>query len=105
MPWKLNKRFAVEDKSDNDTKSSVGKGGKECQDEITVYNRYCHVYKERELEDLCSCLPHSVLMESGYDKGNWYVRLLKRVDDRLGSSTGDDKHLIPTKVIRNRDNI
>lgn len=57
VPWKLNRRY-----------SSDG------QD--VVYNRYCHVYKEGELEKLVAGLPVRI-EEGGYDCGNWFLHLIK----------------------------
>jgi hypothetical protein len=48
-----------------------------------VFQRYCHVYKRGELEDLCSRIPHCRILESGWDKGNWFVHLMKAKDARL----------------------
>jgi hypothetical protein len=45
-----------------------------------VLQRYCHVYARGELEDICSSIPNCRLVESGYDRGNWFVKL-KRIDD------------------------
>jgi alkylated DNA repair protein alkB family protein 8 len=50
-----------------------------------IFQRYCHVYKEGELEALCACVPGCKLIESGWDKGNWFVQLEKVFDKRLGS--------------------
>lgn len=50
-----------------------------------IFQRYCHVYKKGELEALCACVPGCKLIESGWDKGNWFVELEKIVDKRLSS--------------------
>jgi hypothetical protein len=45
-----------------------------------IYQRYCHLYKEWELEGLLDRLSAEVpleLVDRGYDKGNWYVRVRK----------------------------
>ena len=42
-----------------------------------VFQRYCHVYKEGELEGLCSSIPGCRIVESGWDRGNWFVQLEK----------------------------
>ena len=55
------------------------------QEKQLVYQRYCHVYKEGELVALCSSIPGCRLLDSGWDKGNWYVKLLKFHDDRLSA--------------------
>lgn len=96
VPWKLNRRFLSS--ASNTTTASNG-GAPEDKNELIVYNRYCHVYKEGELEDLCSCLPGLEIVESGYDKGNWFLHLRRRVDDRLGASLAN-VYSLPEKVIR-----
>lgn len=85
VPWKLNKRFLPENNSSKEEISNK-KALPEDQDEILIYERYCHVYKEGELEDLCSRVPGCRLVESGWDRGNWFVRLEKVRDDRLSAS-------------------
>jgi alkylated DNA repair protein alkB family protein 8 len=56
-----------------------------------IFQRYCHVYKEGELENLCSSIPNCSIEETGWDKGNWFVRLAKTSDDRLlNSGVGRD---------------
>lgn len=46
-------------------------------DELIVYQRYCHVYKKGEMESLCSKIPTCRLIKSGWESGNWYVILEK----------------------------
>lgn len=48
-----------------------------------VLQRYCHVYARGELEDICSSIPNCRLIESGYDRGNWFVKLKRINDERL----------------------
>jgi alkylated DNA repair protein alkB family protein 8 len=50
---------------------------------LVVYQRYCHVYREGELEDLCSLVPNVRILESGYDRSNWFVLFQKIDDERL----------------------
>ena len=119
VPWKLNKRFllqegqessstsanssaavsaASESKATNEEvvstpqKSTKGKKKEkqklpEDQDDIIVFERYCHVYKEGELEDLCSRVPGCQIAESGWDRGNWFVRLIRVEDSRLSGES------------------
>lgn len=89
VPWRLNKRF-IDTDADTTKGDSSGKNedlipvydeGK-CQHVIEerdeyVFQRYCHVYKEGELEDICSTIPQSRVVDSGWDKGNWFVQLEK----------------------------
>lgn len=99
VPWKLNKRFLV---SAPDATVQVN----EARDEI-IYERYCHVYREGELEDLCSRVPDCQIVESGYEKGNWFIKLLKVRDHRLAAEAiilNDEQRrkdfTVPTTVIR-----
>ena len=80
VPWNLPKRF----NDDGDDK---------------VFQRYCHVYKEGELIDLCSSIPNCKLVDSGWDKGNWFVQLQKVEDDRLQNVKGLETSL-PTPPLR-----
>jgi len=76
VPWKLNKRF-LQGSSEN-SKNSTSE-----QDEIVVYERFCHVYREGELEELCSRVPCCTIADSGWDRGNWFVMLIKTADISL----------------------
>jgi hypothetical protein len=42
-----------------------------------VFQRYCHVYKEGELEDLVALIPEVEVAEVYYDTGNWVLILRK----------------------------
>jgi SAM-dependent methyltransferase len=57
-----------------------------------VYQRYCHVYRRGELEDLCSSVPGVRIAQSGYDKNNWYIMLQKldpaSMNDESGAVAG-----------------
>ena len=44
-----------------------------------VYQRYCHVYCEGELEGLVALIPNCCIVDSGFDKGNWFVQLEKTI--------------------------
>ena len=47
----------------------------------TVYYRYYHLYKQKELEEEINCAilksNINVIIESGYERGNWYVIITK----------------------------
>jgi len=81
VPWNLPKRF----NDDGDDK---------------VFQRYCHVYKEGELIDLCSSIPNCKLVDSGWDKGNWFVQLQKVEDDRLQPNIKGLEQSLPTPPLR-----
>lgn len=42
---------------------------------LVVFQRYCHMYREGELDDLVRRVPGVRLLESGYESGNHYVVL------------------------------
>ena len=70
----------------------------EQDDKHFIYQRYCHVYKEGELEDLCSSVPGVRIVDRGFDKSNWFIVLQKydlQLDERLLVSS-NDHDLIPT---------
>jgi alkylated DNA repair protein alkB family protein 8 len=104
VPWKLPKRFvntetnAVQvDEKESKTEISTNQDAAE----ITVYQRYCHVYKEGELEDLCSRVPNCQILESGYEKGNWFVKLQKIEDIRLAmAKIGAPSVSVPSTITR-----
>lgn len=47
---------------------------------LVIFQRYCHMYRRGELEDLVAQIPTLQLMESAYEKGN-HVVLLKVCGD------------------------
>ena len=40
---------------------------------LVVFQRYCHMYREGELDELVAQVPELVLEESGFESGNYYV--------------------------------
>jgi ubiquinone/menaquinone biosynthesis C-methylase UbiE len=42
---------------------------------LVIFQRYCHLYREGELEFLASKVEGLTLLESGYESGNYYVIL------------------------------
>jgi alkylated DNA repair protein alkB family protein 8 len=42
---------------------------------LVVFKRYCHLYRQGELEDLASRVEGVELIESGYESGNYFVIL------------------------------
>jgi SAM-dependent methyltransferase len=83
------------EKGEGENASDVATGGKQASAEATdsegkklvnttpgnnttkIFQRYCHVYREGELEGLCARLPNCRVEEVGWDKGNWFVKLQK----------------------------
>lgn len=87
VPWKLQKHFAnskeycsEENKKstlpDDYSKSSCSHAVEDAKGNI-VFQRYCHVYKEGELEELCSRIDNCRVIESGFDKSNWFIIVSK----------------------------
>lgn len=91
VPWKLQQRFfseshikiAGEEFLETSNAKEVESPEGPCEHVKVddkgslVYQRYCHVYREGELEDLCSGIPGACVEESGWDKGNWFVKIRK----------------------------
>jgi hypothetical protein len=42
-----------------------------------VFQRYCHLYKQGELEQLCEEIAGCAVVQSYYDSSNWCVMLQK----------------------------
>ena len=90
VPWRLQQRFFQPGQSGNSPSiaNSLSNEGPcehvedDGQDDELIFQRFCHVYKRGELEDICSHVPGCRVSESGWDKGNWYVFLEKFVDIR-----------------------
>ncbi|KAL9652092.1 hypothetical protein ABK040_015893 [Willaertia magna] len=88
VPWKLQKKYLnneeeEEDKEEENKKSDSGSGNEnvvnkeEIGEEIT-FKRYCHVYKQGELDELVTKKVKGVtILESYYDYGNWCLLLQK----------------------------
>jgi alkylated DNA repair protein alkB family protein 8 len=45
---------------------------------LVVFKRYCHMYKEGELEELLDEIPGVELVESGFEAGNYFIILKVR---------------------------
>ena len=67
------------------------------RDQLITYERYCHVYRKGELEDLCSSIPCCRVVEAGWDRSNWFVQIQKVEDPRIVTSTthADSKQVYP----------
>jgi hypothetical protein len=62
VPWQLQQNLSL---------PSGGEGGGS-QQKVT-YQRFCHVYCQGELEGLASRVPGCRIIESGYDRSNWFL--------------------------------
>jgi hypothetical protein len=87
VPWQLQQHFSLKSSpsSSSDSSSTSGvspavvstqlpheKESKTGTSQVT-YQRFCHVYCEGELENLLSRVPNCRLIESGYDRSNWFI--------------------------------
>ncbi|KAK1938215.1 Alkylated DNA repair protein alkB 8 [Phytophthora citrophthora] len=81
VPWNLDKRFAAvdaEESKDDSTEAgdvSDGDDAKTCStaQESVVVQRYCHMFKQGELENLIELAGNAKVEESYYDESNWAV--------------------------------
>lgn len=67
VPWNLQSKFkqgGIEDASHSVVDEKKG---------VIVYQRYCHMYQQGELEGLVAQLPHAELLRGFYDNSNWFV--------------------------------
>ena len=106
VPWRLQKRYNVDGLLEKEAEVQESEGNEfqehNQEDEMNredydfkppshmveergllTYQRYCHVYKKGELEDICRSIPGCRLVETGYDRSNWFVELECVKDDRL----------------------
>lgn len=78
VPWRLQKHFQGDDEATSETGMPEGPCVHVVEDRgELVYQRYCHVYREGELEELCASIPNCRVVEAGFDKGNWFVHIVK----------------------------
>lgn len=68
VPWHLRKM-----KESYTTVKTVETQHTHEQAGIQVHQRYCHMYKRGELEELCALVPGCGVVDGGYDSGNWRV--------------------------------
>mmetsp|Transcript_31613 Transcript_31613/g.32197 ORF Transcript_31613/g.32197 Transcript_31613/m.32197 type:complete len:275 (-) Transcript_31613:78-902(-) len=61
-----------EKKNENEEKKERDEEGRR------VFQRYCHVYTEGEIEGICDRIVECEVIERGWDRGNWFVCLKKR---------------------------
>jgi len=95
VPWRLQQRFFVAGQGQGEEGAAaaidmpVSPEGPcqhvEEENGQLVFQRFCHVYKKGELEDICSSVPNCRIIESGWDKGNWFLQVEKTRDERTVS--------------------
>lgn len=79
VPWSLQQQFvrgsqgasAVNGEGVND------KAGEKEANGSVVFQRFCHVYKEGELEELIGKVHGCSVVEAGFDKSNWFILIEK----------------------------
>jgi tRNA (uracil-5-)-methyltransferase TRM9 len=81
IPWHLQavyqekKGEIVEGETPN--KTAEKKKGKNPNEEFTVYQRYYHLFKKGELEDLFQQIDGAQILQSSWDHDNWYIIVQK----------------------------
>ena len=63
----------------------------ECSNDLITYERYCHMYKNGELDHLCSSIPGCKIVDRGFDKSNWFVLIKKLNDPRIALGINDNE--------------
>lgn len=71
VPWCLSKKF-VDDEATDDAH-----GVRDEERNVVVFNRYCHVFCEGELQSLASRIPGVTVVTGWYDRSNWVVLLAR----------------------------
>eukprot|EP00026_Physarum_polycephalum_P010046 Phypoly_transcript_10194.p1 GENE.Phypoly_transcript_10194~~Phypoly_transcript_10194.p1 ORF type:complete len:360 (-),score=80.25 Phypoly_transcript_10194:216-1295(-) len=64
-------------KPESDTKTETKTDTPGDSQQYDVYHRYYHLFKEGEIEDLFTKIPHATLLEVVLDHDNWYVIVQK----------------------------
>ena len=77
VPWCLQRRFVTEDII------KAGQGVVDAKRDVVVFNRYCHVYQQGELQRLCSHIRTAEVVDTWYDESNWCIRVKKVPRKRL----------------------
>jgi SAM-dependent methyltransferase len=81
VPWSLQQQFVRGAGAGKTCKQSDSKDktGESEVSKSVVFQRFCHVYKEGELETLINQIPSCTVVESGYDKSNWFI-MIEKID-------------------------
>ncbi|CAM9535428.1 unnamed protein product, partial [Ectocarpus fasciculatus] len=83
VPWQLQSTFTGKEQEKTGVEKKDGEENNGLvntfpgNNTAKIFQRYCHVYKEGELEELCLRVPNTEIIETGWDKGNWFVKLCK----------------------------
>jgi alkylated DNA repair protein alkB family protein 8 len=81
VPWQYQTRYdqqtSIASPDQSSSSSSSDKENKEQSDEEVVFQRYCHVYKQGELEELLSHISGIQIISAELERGNWNICVLK----------------------------
>jgi SAM-dependent methyltransferase len=87
QPKYLDNSSQHKNSEDNGTSGAINKGVAQMMAEkyngaefdskknLVVFQRYCHMYRKGELEDLCARVPGLEVLESSFERGNHVVSL------------------------------
>ena len=67
-----------------------------------VFQRYCHVYRDGELQDLCSSVPGASVSDCGWDRGNWFVEITKEASTLMDLPVNPQQFSYPAFLTRQR---
>lgn len=73
VEWKLQQKYANEDEG-----AATSHGRVDSENRWIVYERYCHVYRNGELEDIVAQVPGFKIVSVEYTRSNWCL-CLKRI--------------------------
>ena len=83
VPWKLLSKYVKEtagkeELQPKDAEKVLTSGSFHVEKDAVVLQRYCHVYKQFELEELWNQISEVEITESFFDAGNWCTRVVKK---------------------------
>jgi alkylated DNA repair protein alkB family protein 8 len=73
VPWHFQHRFEQKEQDNLECDNVSHTDQKE-----TIVQRYCHVYKQGELEELLSHIKDIQILSSDLERGNWNITILKQ---------------------------
>lgn len=69
VEWKLQAKYAGEPLTTH--------AKQDLEKKWVVYQRYCHVYKQGELEELVGHIPGLRVVDTQYSRSNWCVKIAR----------------------------
>lgn len=70
VEWKLQQKYASDEENAVHARKDEAK-------KWVVYERYCHVYREGELEELIAQIPGLRVEATEYSRSNWCIRIAR----------------------------